>query len=198
VSEQRFWEWPLVSLDISTTLPYTLAVMRVSEPGMPGIPGDYWRSVFVTGFNFVKFVLHLGFQTLQSMKDTFNVFAYSYKMKVVGILLICWGIYSCYAKYRQFDLIDLNLLAGISCWGLVFIFFSKEKIDDERIHQLKFQALTWAVPVGLCITHLLNYLFLSSPDRNSGQLFDSISAYQSLVMMLLLSLGLFHYLKHKN
>ena len=132
------------------------------------------------------------------MNHTFSVFSYSYKMKFVGILLICWGIYSFYLKYHQFHLVDLNLLAGLSCWGLVFIFFSKEKIDDERIHQLKFQALTWAVPVGLCVTHLINYFLLSQPEPDSGQLFESIPAYHSIAMILLLSLGLFHYLKFKD
>lgn len=132
------------------------------------------------------------------MKNTFAVFAYSYKMKVVGLLLILWGIYSFASKYWQFNLIDLNLLSSLSCWGLVFIFFSKEKIDDERVHQAKFQALAWAVPVGLFITHLINYAFLAKPEPDSGILIDSISAYHSLVLILLLALGVFHYLKFKN
>ncbi|KAA0992099.1 hypothetical protein [Dyadobacter aurulentus] len=132
------------------------------------------------------------------MNDTFSVFSYSYKMKFVGILLICWGVYSFYLKYRQFDLVDLNLLTSLSCWGLMFIFFSKEKIDDERIHQLKFQALTWAVPVGLFVTHLINYFFLSKPEPDAGQLYESIPAYHAIVLILLFSLGLFHYLKYKN
>lgn len=132
------------------------------------------------------------------MKDTFNVFAYSYKMKIVGTLLIGWGIYAFFSKYRQYNLIDLNLLASLSCWGLVFIFFSKEKTDDERIHQVKFQSLTWAVPAGLSITHLINYFFLSRDEPVSGKLIGSISAYQSLVIILLLAFGLFHYLKYKK
>ncbi|GAA4433021.1 hypothetical protein GCM10023091_06050 [Ravibacter arvi] len=131
------------------------------------------------------------------MNGTFGVFAYSHKMKIVGTLLIIWGIYAFISKYRQHDLLDLNLLSGLSCWGLVFIFFSKEKIDDERIHQVKFQALAWAVPAGLVITHLINYFFLSQ-EPASGKLTGSISAYQSLVIILLLAFGLFHYLKYKN
>ncbi len=132
------------------------------------------------------------------MRDTFNVFTYSYKMKIVGTLLICWGIYAFFSKYRQYNLADLNLLTSLWCWGLVFIFFSKEKIDDERVHQVKFQALTWAVPTGLFITHLINYFFLSQDEPHSGKLIGSISAYQSLVIILLLAFGLFHYLKYKK
>ncbi len=132
------------------------------------------------------------------MRDTFNVFTYSYKMKIVGTLLICWGIYAFFSKYRQYNLVDLNLLTSLTCWGLVFIFFSKEKIDDERVHQVKFQSLTWAVPTGLFITHLINYFFLSRNEPDSGRLIESISAYQSLVIILLLAFGLFHYLKYKK
>lgn len=127
-----------------------------------------------------------------------NTFAYSYRMKVVGVLLIIWGIYSFSSKYWQFDIIDLNLLSSLFCWGLVFIFFSKEKIDDERVHQAKFQALAWSVPLGLFVTHLINYFLLSKPEPDSQTLIDSISAYHSLALILLLALGVFHYLKFKN
>jgi hypothetical protein len=85
------------------------------------------------------------------MKNLFGVFAYSYHLKIVGILLILWGMYSFIANYWLHQIADLNLLTGLSSWGLVFIFFSKEKVDDERIHQMKFQALTWALPVGLIL-----------------------------------------------
>lgn len=132
------------------------------------------------------------------MKNTFSVFAYSYNMKIVGLLCILWGVCSFIFNYRRYELVDLNLLAGLSCWGLVFIFFSKEKIDDERIHLLKFQALSWALPVGFFITHLINYFFLSPQEPNSGKLIQSIPAYPSLVIILLLALSLYHYLKHRN
>jgi hypothetical protein len=119
-------------------------------------------------------------------------------MKIVGILCILWGLYSFFSKYWRYQLLDINLITGLSCWGLIFIFFSKEKIDDERIHQLKFQALTWAVPVGLFITHLINYFYLSLPEPDSGKLIQSLSAYQALVIVLLLALGAFYFLKDRN
>jgi hypothetical protein len=132
------------------------------------------------------------------MKNLFGVFAYSYHLKIVGILLILWGMYSFIANYWLHQIADLNLLTGLSSWGLVFIFFSKEKVDDERIHQMKFQALTWALPVGLFVTHLINYFFLSQQEPDSDKLYQSISAYQSLVIILLLAVSLFHYLKRVN
>ncbi len=126
------------------------------------------------------------------------MFVYPYRMKIVGLLLIIWGLFAFLFKYWRFDTVDLNLIAGLWCWGLVFIFFSREKIDDERIHQVKFQALAWALPVGLFITHLINYFFLSQQAFNSGDLTQSIPAYQSLALILLLALGLFHYFKQTN
>ncbi|GAB3921223.1 hypothetical protein [Larkinella terrae] len=132
------------------------------------------------------------------MKNLFAVFAYSYYMKIVGILCILWGLFSFFINYRQHQIIDLNLLTGLSCWGLVFIFFSREKVDDERIHQLKFHALTWALPVGLAVTHLINYFFLNAQEPDSGKPYQSISAYQSLVLILVLATSLFHYLKRRQ
>jgi hypothetical protein len=132
------------------------------------------------------------------MPTAHNVFAYSYRLKGVGILCILWGLYAFWSKYWHYQLLDLNLLAGLGCWGLVFLFFSKEKIDDERIHHLKFQALTWALPMGLLITHLINYFVLRLPEPNSGQLVQSLSAYQALVIILLLAFGAFYFLKQRQ
>lgn len=137
-------------------------------------------------------------ENFTNMKNTFSVFTYSRNLKLVGLGCLLWGLYSFLTNYWQYQIADLNLLTGLACWGLVFIFFSKEKIDDERIHQLKFHALTWAFPVGLFITHLINYFFLSQPESNAGQLFQSISAYQALAIILLLAFSLFHFLKSRN
>ncbi len=132
------------------------------------------------------------------MKTLVPIFYYSYRMKLVGIICILWGWYSFFSKYWQYQVWDINLITALSCWGLIFIFFSKEKIDDERIHQFKFQALTWAVPMGLFVTHLINYFFLSPEEPNSSKLIQSLSAYESLLIILLLALGVFYFLKSRN
>jgi len=41
------------------------------------------------------------------------------------------------------------------CIGFVILHFSKEKIDDERIHYLKFRALAFAVMNGLLLSWLI-------------------------------------------
>ncbi len=132
------------------------------------------------------------------MKTLIPIFSYSYRMKIVGIVCILWGVYSFFFKYWRHQLWDMHLITGLSCWGLIFIFFSKEKIDDERIQQLKFQALTWAFPTGMFITHLINYFFLSPPEPDSDKLIQSLSAYESLLIILLLAVGVFYVLKYRN
>jgi hypothetical protein len=50
----------------------------------------------------------------------------------------------------------------------------------------------------LFITHLINYFFLSPEEPNSGKLIQSLSAYESLLIVLLLALGVFYVLKSRN
>lgn len=131
------------------------------------------------------------------MKQTFT-FWYSYRFKIIGVLLILWGIYSFFVKYREHHLWDINLIAALLCWGLSFILFSREKTDDERTHDHKFKALTWAVPVGLIITHLINYFFLSQPEPDSGTYTRSVSAYVALSIILATALVVFYYLQFQD
>jgi hypothetical protein len=123
---------------------------------------------------------------------------YPYKWKIAGILFLLWGAFSFFSKYMHYAIWDFDLFSGLACWGLCFIFFSKEKRDDERIHHLKFRALTWAVPTGFFITHLVNYLFLNQEEPNSGKYIQSISAYSSLALILVIAVGAFYYFKYKE
>lgn len=79
-------------------------------------------------------------------------------------------------------------------WGFCFIFFSKEKRDDERIHMLKFRALTYGVPAGLMITHLVNYFYFNI-DTSFSDITRSISGFQSISIMLGISLIVYYSLK---
>ncbi|GEM_PF-1040507 len=127
-----------------------------------------------------------------------RTFWYSSRFKIIGILFILWGIYSFFVKYREHHLWDINLVSGLLCWGLSFILFSSEKTDDERTHHHKFKALTWAVPAGLIITHLINYFFLSPAEPDSGKYTPSVSAYVALSIVLIIALGLFYYLQYQD
>ncbi len=48
------------------------------------------------------------------------------------------------------------------------------------------------------ITHLINYFFLNWEEPDSGDALESISAFQSLAMILGLSLIVFYFLKFKE
>lgn len=125
-------------------------------------------------------------------------FPYSYWTKILGAAIILAGIVSFIMQYHKKAIFDFNELAIGASWGLLFIFFSKERTDDEMIESLKFKALTRAVIISFSITHLYNYLLLNwSLPRPNGTIL-SISAYQFLALTLLIAICCFYYLKHRT
>ena len=124
-------------------------------------------------------------------------FPYSYWTKLLGLVIIIAGVISFSQQYHKKGIFDLNELSMGLSWGFVFIFFSKEKTDDEMIHGLKFRALTWAIIVAFSITHLFNYLFLNWRFEREHDVILSISAYQFLALTLIIATVNFHYLKHQ-
>ena len=127
-----------------------------------------------------------------------NFFPYSNWTKILGLLIIIAGVISFFLQYHKNRIFDLNELAVGLSWGFVFIFFSKEKIDDEMIHDLKFKALTWAIIVAFSITHLYNYLFLNWHFKREHDIILSISAYQFLALTLVIATVSFYYLKRQT
>lgn len=126
-----------------------------------------------------------------------NPFPYSYWTKILGVLIIIAGIVSFFQQYHKKEVYDFNELAVGLSWGFVFIFFSKEKTDDEMIRSLKFKALAMAVIVSFSITHLYNYLFLNWRLVREKDIILSISAYQFLALTLMIATAYFYYLKHQ-
>lgn len=126
-----------------------------------------------------------------------NPFPYSYWTKILGLLIIIAGVISFFQQYHKKGIFDTNELSIGLSWGLVFIFFSKERTDDEMIHGLKFKALTRAIIVAFSITHLYNYLFLNWRFNREHDMILSISAYQFLALTLIIATISFHYLKHR-
>jgi hypothetical protein len=126
-----------------------------------------------------------------------NPFPYSYWTKILGVLIIIAGIISFFLQYYKKDIYDFNELAVGLSWGLLFIFFSREKTDDEMARSLKFKALTRAVIVAFSITHLYNYLFLNWRFERGKDIILSISAYQFLALTLMIATAYFYYLKHQ-
>ena len=126
-----------------------------------------------------------------------NAFPYSYWTKILGLMIIIAGVISFFLQYHKKGIFDSNELAIGFSWGLVFIFFSKEKMDDEMIHGLKFKALARAIIVGFFITHLYNYVFLNWRFKREHDIILSISAYQFLALTLIIATGSFYYLKRQ-
>lgn len=126
-----------------------------------------------------------------------NPFPYAPWTKILGGLIILFGVISFFLQYNKKGIYDFNELAVGLSWGFVFIFFSKEKADDEMIRSLKFKALATAVIVAFSITHLYNYLFLNWRLNRANEIILSISAYQFLALTLIIATGYFYYLKHQ-
>ncbi|HZH96635.1 MAG TPA: hypothetical protein VEY06_12150 [Flavisolibacter sp.] len=126
-----------------------------------------------------------------------NSFPYSYWTKFLGLLVIIAGVVSFFLQYQKKGIFDFNELAVGLSWGFIFIFFSRERTDDEMIQGLKFRALTWAVIAAFSITHLYNYLFLNWRFKRGHDIILSISAYQFLALTLFIATVSFHWLKYQ-
>lgn len=114
------------------------------------------------------------------------LFPYHPAVKLLGIGLLifaCSGVV--YKTVRQHDFASFAPAFQIASLGLVFIFFSKEKYDDERVHQIKFRSLTWGVLTAYFLTLLFTYLFRVP------------SVHEFLCLALLLTTGMFYVLKQR-
>jgi hypothetical protein len=58
-------------------------------------------------------------------------------------------------QYWFRESVDTSTPFNLMSLGLLFIFFSREKIEDERVHQIKFRALA----AGFLAAYLLMYSF---------------------------------------
>ena len=126
-----------------------------------------------------------------------NPFPYSYWTKILGLAIVIAGIVSFFLQHHKKGVYDFNELAVGVSWGLVFIFFSREKTDDEMVRSLKFKALAIAIIVAFSITHLYNYLFLNRRLERPDDIILSLSAYQFLALTLMIATGYFYYLKRQ-
>lgn len=127
-----------------------------------------------------------------------NSFPYGYWTKILGVVIIAAGIISYFLQYYKNGAFDLNELAVGLSWGFVFIFFSKEKTDDEMIQGLKFRSLSKAIIIAFSITQLYNYFFLNLSFKREHDNILSISAYQFLALTLIIATANFHYLKSRS
>ena len=87
--------------------------------------------------------------------------------------------------------------------GLMMIFFSRERIQDERVQDLKLKALSTAFSVSFTLTLIVNW-FLNRdfhPGRDfagATGVWRSISAFDLIVLTMLIALALFHYWRFQD
>ncbi|MCD9014183.1 hypothetical protein [Parachryseolinea silvisoli] len=115
-----------------------------------------------------------------------TLFPYHPAVKLLGVGLFLFAFSGfIYKTLHQHDFVSFAPAFQIASLGLVFIFFSKEKYDDERVHQIKFRSLTWGVLTAYFLTLAVTYLF------------RSLSAHEFLCLALLLTTGMFYVLKQR-
>jgi hypothetical protein len=124
-------------------------------------------------------------------------FPYSFWSKILGIAVILAGMVMFIVRYKRNGTLDYNELAIGFSWGLLFVFFSRERTEDEMMRELKFKALTRSLIVSFFATHLYNYVFLNWSYHKKDDMILSISAYQFLALTLILATAGFYYMKHE-
>jgi len=91
---------------------------------------------------------------------------------------------------------DRMLLATAASIGLMMIFFAKERIDDERVQQLKMKAMFAAMSSGIMFTFLAHHYasrVLAGGWGDANASIPAMSVWEFLAGILLIALGLFHY-----
>jgi hypothetical protein len=125
-------------------------------------------------------------------------FLYPYWTKVLGGLAILFGFIVFFYRLTAYQILDLGGLSSPVALGLIVIFFSKEKIYDERIAYLKFKSLAAAVPFGALVTMLINYSQNYAGYSIETDSWYSISAFEYLSITMLIAIVWFQYLRVKE
>ena len=108
------------------------------------------------------------------------------KQKIVGLFIIIIGVLLGASAH---DRLLLSVTAGT---GLMMIFFAKERIEDERVQQLKMKAMFTAMSSGIGVSLIAyNTAFMVFSGLSATR--PEMSAYEFLAGVLLIALTLFHY-----
>lgn len=135
---------------------------------------------------------------MPSKKSTSSIFIYPNKMKILGLVMIFLAIIVFMHRITTYAIVDVSAASFPIAFGLIMIFFSKEKDSDERTVYLKFKALALGVPLAAVIAMAINYGYNFKGYSIETDSWYSISAFEYLTLALLLALACFHYLKYKE
>lgn len=131
-------------------------------------------------------------------KNTSPVFIYPSGMKFLGLAMIFFAILIFVYRITTYNIMDTAGASFPIAFGLILIFFSREKDQDERTVYLKFKALALGVPLAAVITMGINYLHNFNGYSIETDSWYSISAFEYLTVALLLALVSFYYLRYKE
>ncbi len=127
-----------------------------------------------------------------------NYFQYPYGFRYFGFGLMILSIVILAYRYFQFEILDLTSFCTPFAFALMFVFFAKEEINDERIVQLKFKALSQGIPIAALIFSGLDYLVNFHGYSIETDSWFTHSAFEYLSVAFLLSLSIFEFLKWRE
>lgn len=107
--------------------------------------------------------------------------------KIAGIIILLLGV------LFGFIAPDRMLLAVTASLGLMMIFFAKERIEDERVQQLKMKAMFTAMGSGIVVTLVAHHYLHVFVRGDLGSMPPAMTAWEFLAGVLLIALGLFHF-----
>ena len=116
--------------------------------------------------------------------------------KLAGWFLIVAGI-----PFGRFALDGILPVSYFIAAGLLLIFFGPERINDERVQQLKMKALFTAMSLGVGLTFsAYTFVFAIFPAVGPApnRLHTAISAWDFLAGALAVSLGLFYFYRWQD
>lgn len=135
---------------------------------------------------------------MASKKSTSSIFVYPNKMKILGVIMIFLAVIIFIHRMTTYSIVDISAASFPIAFGLILIFFSKEKDSDERTVYLKFKALALGVPLAAVVAMVINYAYNFRGYSIETDSWYSISAFEYLTLALAFALACFHYLKYKE
>lgn len=127
-----------------------------------------------------------------------HLFIYPYYFKFLGLILLAFALFILVKRYLSFGIFDLKAFSTPASFAFMFIYFSKEKDQDERIILLKYKALSLAIPVVAILFSLLDYSVNFKGYSIETDSWFSHSAFEYLAISLLAANGVFQLLKFKE
>jgi hypothetical protein len=127
--------------------------------------------------------------------STSSLFIYPYWAKFFGYGIVLFAVITFIYRFSVYGIFDLAAFSLPFSFGLIALFFSKERENDERVVYLKFRSLAIAVPLAAVVVSLINYAVNFSNYNFETDSWFSISAFEYLSISLVFAIAIFHFLK---